>query len=185
VFVVLRRAAGAPARTLGRAQSAALATLSGPWSVSFPPNWGAPPRIQLPSLTSWTASTDPGVKYFSGTATYTKEVQAPAAWLAAGKRVMLDLGNVKEIAEVSVNGKGLGILWKAPFQADVTGALKPGPNRVEIKVTNLWPNRMIGDLQPSATKRYTFTDYKPYTKDSPLLESGLLGPVTLSSITRR
>ena len=86
---------------------------------------------------------------------------------------------------VSVNGKPLGVLWKTPFQADVTGALKPGTNRVEIKVTNLWPNRMIGDLQPSAAKRYTFTDYKPYTKDSPLLESGLLGPVTLSSVTLR
>jgi hypothetical protein len=94
---------------------------------------------------------------------------------------MLDLGQVKEIAEVSVNGKPLGILWKTPFQADVTGALKPGPNRVEIKITNLWPNRMIGDLQPSAAKRYTFTDYKPYMKDSPLLESGLLGPVSLLS----
>jgi len=90
---------------------------------------------------------------------------------------------VNEIAEVSVNGKPLGILWKAPFQADVTGALKAGPNRVEIKVTNLWPNRMIGDLQPGAAKRYTFTDFKPYTKDSPLLESGLLGPVTLSALT--
>jgi len=99
--------------------------------------------------------------------------------------VMLDLGKVKEIAEVSVNGKPLGIFWKAPFQADVTGALKPGANLVEIKVTNLWPNRMIGDQQPSAAKTYTFTDYRPYTKDSPLLESGLLGPVTLSSVTLR
>jgi hypothetical protein len=99
--------------------------------------------------------------------------------------VVLDLGKVKEIAEVSVNGRPLGILWKAPFQADVTSALRPGANQVEIKITNLWPNRMIGDQQPSVTKRFTFTDYKPYTKDSPLLESGLLGPVTLSSVVRR
>jgi hypothetical protein len=125
------------------------------------------------------------VKYFSGTATYVKDVQAPAAWFRPGRRVMLDLGGVREIAEVSVNDRPLGILWKAPFQADVTGALKPGANRLEIKVTNLWPNRMIGDQQPAAAKRYTFTDYKAYTKDSPLLESGLLGPVTLSSVTRR
>jgi hypothetical protein len=100
-------------------------------------------------------------------------------------KVVLDLGRVKEIAEVSVNGKPLGILWKPPFQADVTGALRPGANHLDIKITNLWPNRMIGDQQPSAAKRYTFTDYKPYTKDSPLLESGLLGPVTLASVVRR
>ena len=114
-----------------------------------------------------------------------KDVQAPAAWLRPGARVVLDLGSVKEIAEVSVNGTSLGILWKRPFEADVTRALKPGANHLEIKVTNLWPNRMIGDQQPGNAKRYTFTDYKPYTKDSPLLESGLLGPVTLGTVTRK
>jgi hypothetical protein len=96
--------------------------------------------------------------------------------------VVPDLGKVKEIAEVSVNGKSVGgILWKPPFQADVTEAVKPGRNRIEIKVTNLWPHRIIGDQQPSANKKYTFTDYEAYPKDSPLLESGL-GPVTLSSV---
>jgi hypothetical protein len=185
VFVVFRGTASAPTRTRPRPTATVLATLAGPWSVAFPPNWGAPARLDLTSLSSWTASADPGVKYFSGTATYTKDVQAPAAWFRPGARVVLDLGKVKEIAQVSVNGKPLGILWKAPFQADVTGALKPGANRLEVKITNLWPNRMIGDQQPSAAKRYTFTDYKPYTKDSPLLESGLLGPVTVASVTGR
>jgi hypothetical protein len=185
VFVLFRRAAPAPARTRPRPTSTLVATVAGPWSVAFPPNRGAPPQIRLDPLASWTTSADPGVKYFSGTATYTKDVQAPTAWFRPGARVRLDLGKVKEIAEVSVNGKPLGILWKAPFQADVTDALKPGANRLEVKITNLWPNRMIGDQQPSAAKRYTFTDYKPYTKDSPLLESGLLGPVTLSSVTLR
>jgi len=91
---------------------------------------------------------------------------------------------VQNLAEVAVNGKPVGgILWKPPFQADVTSALKPGANRLEVKVTNLWPNRMIGDLQPGAAKRYTFTDYRPYKPDSPLLESGLLGPVTLSTVS--
>lgn len=99
-------------------------------------------------------------------------------------KLVPDLGKVKDIAEVSVNGKARGaILWKPPFQADVTGALKPGKNHLQIKVTNLWPNRMIGDRQPSAQKRYTFTDCRPYTKDSPLLESGLLGPVRLSAVS--
>ena len=186
VFVVFRAPATASSRALSRPVRTALATVSGPWDVRFPPNWGAPPQTRLDKLSSWTASEDSGVKYFSGTATYTKEVQAPPAWFKPGARVILDLGSVREIAEVSVNGKPVGgILWKPPFEADVTDVLKPGTNRVEIKVTNLWPNRMIGDLQPSATKRYTFTDYKPYTKDSPLLESGLLGPVTVSSVTRQ
>ena len=186
VFVAFRAPASTTSRTLSRPVHTTLATLSGPWSVSFPPSGGAPPQVRLDTLASWTVSADPGVKYFSGTATYAKEIQALPAWFKPGVRVVLDLGRVREIAEVSVNGKAVGgILWKAPFDADVTAALKPGANRLEIKVTNLWPNRMIGDLQPSATKRYTFTDYKPYTKDSPLLESGLLGPVTLSSITRQ
>jgi len=112
-----------------------------------------------------------------------KDIEVPKEWFRSGAKLMLDLGKVKEIAEVSVNGNPLGILWKPPFQADVTETLKPGTNHLEIKVTNLWPNRMIGDQQPSAEKKYTFTDYKPYKADSPLLESGLLGPVKLSSVT--
>jgi hypothetical protein len=186
VFVVFRGPATVASRAVSRPVSKALSTVSGPWTVTFPPNWGAPAQTRLDTLSSWTVSEDSGVKYFSGTATYTKDLQAPPAWFKPGARVMLDLGSVREIAEVSVNGKPVGgILWKPPFEADVTDALKPGANRLEIKITNLWPNRMIGDLQPSSTKRYTFTDYKPYTKDSPLLESGLLGPVTLSSVTRQ
>jgi hypothetical protein len=97
---------------------------------------------------------------------------------------MLNLGAVKDFAEISVNGKQVGgTLWKPPFAADVSRALKPGTNRIEIKITNLWPNRIIGDQQPSAQKQYTWTDYRPYTKDSQLLESGLLGPVTISAVT--
>ncbi len=183
VFVVFRHAASAPSRTLPHPVSTVLTTVPGPWQVSFPPNWGAPSQIRLDSLTSWTASSDSGVKYFSGTATYMKDIEVPKEWFRSGAKLMLDLGKVKEIAEVSVNGNPLGILWKPPFQEDVTETLKPGTNHLEIKVTNLWPNRMIGDQQPSAEKKYTFTDYKPYKADSPLLESGLLGPVKLSSVT--
>jgi (4-O-methyl)-D-glucuronate---lignin esterase len=182
---VFRAPATALTRALPRSTTTALATIEGPWSVTFPPNWGAPPQSKIDKLASWTAFADPGVKYFSGTATYTKELQAPPAWFKPGARVVLNLGSVREIAEVSLNGKPVGgVLWKPPFDADLTEALKPGANRLEIKVTNLWPNRMIGDLQPSATKRYAFTDYKPYTKDSPLIESGLLGPVRLLTVSR-
>ena len=89
----------------------------------------------------------------------------------------IDLGEVKNLAEVSVNGKPLGIVWKAPYRMDVTNALKRGTNRVEIKVTNPWVNRIIGDRQPNVTKTYTFTSPKFYKADSKLVESGLLGPV--------
>jgi len=185
VFVVFRQPATALSRRLPHPVTRALTAVQGRWEVSFPPNWGAPPQVKLDNLVSWTAYPDEGVKYFSGTATYRKALEAPQTWFRSGAKLVLDLGKVKEIAEVSVNGKPLGILWKPPFEADVTGALKPGANHLEIKVTNLWPNRIIGDQQPSAAKQYTFTIYKPYTKDSPLLESGLLGPVTLSSVTMK
>jgi hypothetical protein len=183
VFVVFRRPATAPSRTLPHPVRTELATVKGPWQVTFPPNWGAPPQIMLDNLASWTASSDSGVKYFSGTATYIKEMEASSNWFGASKKIVLDLGAVKEIAEVSVNGKSVGgVLWKPPFQADVTSALQPGRNHVEIKITNLWPNRLIGDAQPGATKHYTFTDFRFYKATSPLMESGLLGPVSLVSV---
>jgi hypothetical protein len=115
-----------------------------------------------------------------------KEINAPQAWFKPGAKVILDLGAVKEIAEVSVNGKAVGgILWKPPFRADVTAALKPGKNRIEIKVTNLWPNRIIGDQQPNATRKYAWLDYRPFKASTPLLESGLLGPVKVLSAVER
>ncbi len=174
--------------------------LAGPWDLGFPPGWGAPPQITLPSLISWTDSTDQGVKYFSGTATYTKEMDIPAEMLSAGHSLWLDLGRVKNLAEVYVNGQSLGILWKPPFRVNITQAARPGNNQLVIKITNLWPNRLIGDEQlpddrewdgkhlkawpqwlldgkPSPTGRYTFTTWHHWTKDDALLDSGLLGPV--------
>ncbi|GJG88077.1 hypothetical protein tb265_32580 [Gemmatimonadetes bacterium T265] len=184
-FVVFRRsAAAAPSRTVAAPARATLATVAGPWQVRFQPGRGAPAAVRVDSLASWTTSAGAGVKYFSGTATYAKDVTVPAEWLRAGGRVELDLGRVKEIAEVLVNGQPAGgILWKPPFRAGVTSALKPGANRVEVRVTNLWSNRMIGDLQPGATQRFTFTDFRPFTKDSPLMESGLLGPVAFVRVS--
>jgi hypothetical protein len=121
------------------------------------------------------------VKYFSGTATYTKTLEASADWFKSGGRLWLDLGDVKNIAEITVNGKPFGVLWKAPFRMEVTGALKPGANTLEIKVTNLWVNRLIGDQQPGVTTKYTYTAVQFYRADSPLLPSGLMGPVQLIS----
>jgi hypothetical protein len=157
-----------------------VATLEGPWDVSFQPNRGAPAKITLDNLSSWSDSNDAGVKYFSGTGTYSKAFEALPDWLSsAAGRLWLDLGNVKNLAEVTLNGKKLGIVWKTPFRVDVKDVLKAGPNTLEVKVTNLWVNRLIGDAQPNAVKKYTYTTQPFYRADSPLLPAGLLGPVRI------
>jgi hypothetical protein len=185
VFVVFRKPAAAPSRTVRGQVEAQLATLDGAWNVTFQPNRGAPAKLTFDKLSSWSESADAGVKYFSGTGVYTKTVNAPAAWFKPGARLWLDLGDVKNLAEVIVNGKSLGIVWKAPFRADVTAALKPGANAVVVKVTNLWVNRLIGDQQPDVAKKYTYTTQRFYKADSPLLPSGLLGPVQMFSSAAR
>ena len=185
IFVVFRKPATAPSLTLPVPVETAALNLDGPWDVAFQPDRGAPAKLTLESLSSWTANADPGVKYFSGTGTYSKTVQAPAEWFENGTHLWLDLGEVKNLAEVSINGKPLGIVWKTPFRVDANAALQPGANRVEVKVTNLWVNRIIGDLQPNVATKYTFTAQQFYRADSPLLPSGLLGPVRLVRATIR
>jgi hypothetical protein len=179
VFVVFRRTSGGVSQTPRVRAETILASITGAWDVAFQPGRGAPARIQLDSLASWSDSADEGVKYFSGTATYTKTIQAPAEWFKSGTDLWLELGDVKNIAEVSVNGRPLATLWKTPFRVDVTSALKAGANALEIKVTNLWVNRLIGDEQPGVTKKYTYTALQFYEADSPLLPSGLIGPVRI------
>jgi hypothetical protein len=117
------------------------------------------------------------VKYFSGTATYAKTLLAPDEWFEEGAELWLDLGDVKNLAEVLVNAESLGIVWTEPFQVNVSKALRPGENALEIRVTNLWVDRLIGDQQPDAVRKYTYTTQAFYRADSPLLPSGLLGPV--------
>ncbi len=156
-----------------------LATIPGPWEVRFPPKWGAPEKATFDSLISWSDSPDEGVKYFSGTATYVKTFTADPAWIKPGRRVALHLGDVQVMARVKLNGKDAGILWKPPYQVEVTDALKAGDNALEIDVVNLWPNRMIGDAALPPEKRFTWSSWEPFKKDTPLLKSGLLGPVSL------
>ncbi|HYW48388.1 MAG TPA: glycosyl hydrolase, partial [Bryobacteraceae bacterium] len=177
VFVVFRKAATAPQRSIAKPVETQLTSIQGSWEVSFQPNRGAPAKVTLSALASWHENSDTGVKYFSGTGTYTNTIQAPAEWFQTGARLWIDLGDVKNIAEVAVNGKALGTFWRAPFRVDVTSALKPGANTVEIKVTNLWVNRLIGDQQPGVTQKLTYTAQQFYRADSPLLPSGLIGPV--------
>jgi hypothetical protein len=83
------------------------------------------------------------------------------------------------MARVKLNGKDLGVVWKSPFRLKLDEALKPGENRLEIEVANLWPNRLIGDAGLPEAQRVAWTTWNPFAKDTPLLESGLLGPVKL------
>ncbi|MCX6328490.1 MAG: glycosyl hydrolase [Bacteroidia bacterium] len=185
VFVVFHKTAGKPSFTAPQTVENQLATIDGAWDVSFQPNRGAPAKITLDTLASWSDNSDTGVKYFSGTGTYTKNIQASESWFKKDERLWLDLGIVKNIAEVIVNGKSLGIVWKKPFRVDITDAVKPGENVLEIKVTNLWVNRLIGDQQPDVAKKYTYTTQAFYRADSPLLPSGLLGPVQIVSLSMK
>jgi (4-O-methyl)-D-glucuronate---lignin esterase len=178
--------------------------LAGRWDVNFDPAWGPLQPITLDKLISWSEHPDPLVKYYSGTATYRKTFEAPqSAMLKGDSRLSLDLGRVEVMARVRLNGKDCGIAWKPPYRVDIRHALKAGHNLLEIDVVNTWVNRMIGDEQlpldakwkdwetllkwpdwfkkgrRSPTGRYTFTSVRYYTKNSPLMPSGLLGPVRI------
>jgi hypothetical protein len=180
-FVLFRQSTTALQRDVPESRHEPITTLQGAWKLEFESGRGAPAAIELPALMSWTDHADAGVKYFSGTASYQREMLVPAEWLHEGRRIEIDLGVVKNLAEVRVNGQSLGVLWKAPFRLELTDALHAGVNQLEVRVTNLWPNRMIGDKQPGAAK-LTFSTLDPYKADSPLLPSGLLGPVLIESL---
>ena len=147
--------------------------LTGPWTVHFDPD-GADRVGVFQTLADWTSRPEPGIKYYSGSAVYTPNYDLHAS--GRPRRLFLDLGRVKSFAQVKVNGKDLGILWTPPFRVEITGACTPA-NALEVLVVNRWPNRMIGDQLLPPEKRYTSSTWSPFKKDSPLVESGLLGPV--------
>ncbi len=194
--------------------------IEGPWNVSFDPDWGGPDSVVFEELTDWTQHSNPGIKYYSGTAVYKQTFDLPEGVLSEiifdnlqkraerineqqlklsdEKRYYLDLGALKNMARVHLNGKKMGTLWTTPWRLDITDALKSKGNILEIEVVNLWPNRLIGDEQlpedeiqdgrwpewilenqKRTSGRYTFTTHRHYDKNSPLLESGLLGPVVI------
>jgi hypothetical protein len=217
VFVVMQTPTKATASTpLPPAESGpAPLAVEGPWDVTFGPEL----KLALPALISWTRSDQRAIKYFSGTATYRTTVTVSAGFLKTGRNVWLDLGDVRELARVRVNGVDCGVAWHAPFRVPVAPALRSGANELEVEVTNTWANRMIGDEsepedcsysapvtspfkgkdgtrqvvgrmltefpdwliqgKPRPTKRQTFSNWNYFTKDSPLMDSGLLGPVRL------
>ncbi len=150
--------------------------LAGPWTVHFDPKWGGPASATFDDLVSWTARPEPGIKYYSGTAVYEKTFTAPDT---KNGKLWLDLGSVHEIAEVKVNGQSCGILWCPPWRADITAAVKPGPNQLQIEVVNFWPNRIIGDASQPAAQRFTRTNIRRLTAKTPLEPAGLFGPLRL------
>jgi hypothetical protein len=157
-------------------------TLPGPWTVRFDPQWGGPGVVSFPQLISWTQRPEEGVKFYSGTAVYETSFDLPESLRDSKQPLVLDLGNVKELAEVHLNGRNLGVLWAPPFRVDVTDAIKPTGNRLQIEVVNFWPNRIIGDQSLPPEKRLTRTNITKLTKDTPLIDSGLLGPVTIGTM---
>jgi hypothetical protein len=159
---------------------APIATVEGAWQVAFQSGRGAPASATLPALQSLSDNADPGIRYFSGVATYSKDIAVPKTW-HAGQTLWLNLGQVNEVAQVSLNGKIVGTAWHAPYRVDISQAVHAGANHVEIKVANLWINRLVGDAQPNAQK-VTFTALPTYRADAPLRPSGLIGPVVLEGI---
>jgi hypothetical protein len=151
------------------------------WTLSFPAGWGAPSSVPLHSFGSWTESANPGIRYFSGNATYRTTLKLAAQ--TAGTTLWLRLNDVREIAEVRINGHAAGTIWRSPNAVRIDQLLHPGENTVEIAVANLWPNRLIGDLQPGATRHYTQSNSHAYKPGSPLLPSGLLEPVVIEAGT--
>ena len=177
------------------------------WEVAFPPKSGAPATVHLDKLMDLSRHSTEGVRHFSGTASYRKTITLSAAQLKQGQ-LWLDLGNVQNLAEVMINGQNLGVLWKKPFRTEITRALKAGDNEIEIRVTNLWVNRLIGDAPkmaavgvtynrknaiakwpawvaldaPPADAPVSFTTWQHWFANDPLQPSGLLGPVKLCRV---
>ena len=145
---------------------------------------GCAASVTFERLADWTTRPEPGVKYYSGKATYTQRFDLPSSCPVDGRTIYLDLGTVKHVAEVRLNGANLGVVWTAPWRVDVTSAVRARDNQLEVDVVNLWPNRLIGDAALPPEQRLTVTNVKKFTKDSPLLESGLLGPVTIQAEIR-
>lgn len=196
-FVVFEKGTAPPGGpTVNFPENAVAATLNGAWTVSFNPRWGGPASIIFDELTDWAQRPEEGIKYYSGIAVYKQHFNMPA--MDTPRKIYLDLGKVKHMARVRLNGHDLGVVWTAPWTVDITTALRPGSNQLEIEVANLWPNRLIGDAhlpddgvkngqwpawllegKPRTSGRYAFATHNPYKKNSPLLPSGLMGPVTI------
>jgi hypothetical protein len=183
-FIVFRRGAAASASRVTAPnfpEPQTVCELHGSWEVSFDVNWGGPAKVAFDRLEDWTKRPEEGIRYYSGTATYRKRFELRRAEVPRQPaRLFLDLGRVKNLAHVRLNGKDLGVVWTAPWRVDITEAVRAGANDLAVDVVNLWPNRLIGDASRSDAQRRTRTNVRKFDKPGiPLLESGLLGPVTV------
>ena len=177
LFVVFPRGGATPGLQRGAAQPQPWKPLDGAWELVFAQQRGAPEQaLVLDRLAPWNHSEIPGVRYFSGTASYRKTFSVDGAM---PERAILDLGEVRDLARVRLNGRDLGVAWKPPYRFDLRGLLRPGENRLEVEVTNLWVNRLVGDAQPGAARVSEASGI--YAANAPLRDSGMLGPVQLLS----
>jgi len=183
VFIVFRRPTTAAQSSIVPSAVAPVAGPAGPWTVRFQSGRGAPAETTLTTLAPLERNPTPGIRYFSGVASYTTTFDLPGS-AGDGSRLWLDLGRVGDVAEVRVNGKPVGTVWHAPYRLDIAAAARPGRNTLEVRVANLWVNRLIGDAQAGGTK-VGWTAMPAYRADAPLRPSGLIGPVTLSTERRR
>lgn len=181
VFVVFAESTSEKNYTLPTTNEETLKQLEGPWQVSFQNGRGAPASTTFDELMDFRDSSEDGIKYFSGVATYSKEIELPEN----DGQVWIDLGEVHNLAEVWVNGKLAGTAWKPPYRVDISDEVRSGKNLVAIKSVNLWVNRLIGDAQPEVTEdeKITLTTRQFYRADSPLVPSGLIGPVKVIQIS--
>ena len=175
----------------------AIQELSNPWMVSFDTAWGGPGQAKFDKLMDWSAHTEEGIRHYSGIAKYRTTFLNQTS-NNEKQRLFLSLNPVKNIAHVKLNDRDLGIVWTAPWQIEITDALRSGTNSLEIDVANLWPNRLIGDANKPKEKRLTATNVRTYDtmasgtygcticeerkrsgRPAQLLQSGLLGPVRI------
>jgi hypothetical protein len=160
-----------------------LSELGGSWKVAFDQTWGGPGEVEFPELMNWINRPEDGIRYYSGKATYRKGFDLTPGADGEGGRLFLDLGNVRNVAEVRLNGKKLGVLWCAPWRVDITESVRETGNVLEIDVINLWANRVIGDLalpkEQRVTKTHDVFRFNMLRASSPLIDAGLLGPVKI------
>ena len=183
-FVVFRNP-GTPAAGTAKnfPELKTLTTLSGAWDVAFDPKWGGPEHAAFPQLMDWTQRPEAGIKYYSGTATYRTTFALSESDLAAKAGLLLDLGEVRNLATVRLNGKDMGTLWTPPWRVDIASAAKIGSNTLEVVIVNTWLNRLVGDqeLPPEQRRTWLYEGKLKLTKGGKLLPAGLLGPVTVQT----
>jgi hypothetical protein len=177
-FIVFRNKTEKTERMVRVKDPLLITEIRGPWEISFAPGMGAPSVISIDTLTSWTVSKDEAIKYYSGSAVYATTIEAPKKWIEPGLKLILDLGEVGDIAEVNVNGINTGILWKYPYQVDISGLLRKGQNKLQIRVINQWTNRLAGDQLADPGKKVLNTSLRVFGGRG-LNDSGLLGPVKI------